>query len=105
MTAFDVTPPRPLFRLAYRVAMAVSAACVIWLVWTFAAAQSGEGDPSGGAQSLFMLLAVPYAPALCLLIAAAWLAVRRQPAPAMLQVLAIANAGWCVLLTFAVVSQ
>lgn len=106
MTAFAVSPPGRVRHLVYLAALATTAACLGWLVWMFAAAAlSGEAQPLRVLRSGLMILLVPFAPALFLLAAACWLARSGRPAPAMLQLLALANAGWSVLLTSALVSQ
>lgn len=102
MSAFDVTPPGRLRRVIYLAALAVSVACLGWLVVDFVMAARGGEEPLGLLRTGLMLLLVPFGPSLFLIAVAGMLALSGRPAPASLQYLAVANAAWSVLLLRAV---
>lgn len=105
MTAFPVTPPGRLRHLIYFSALTATAVCIAWLVGIHVmAAASGELEPLRAAQGGLMALAIPFAPSVFLLAVACWLSLSRRPAPAIFQVLAVANAAWSLLLASALVS-
>lgn len=103
MTAFDVTPPGRVRHLVYLAALAVSVACLGWLVVDFVMAARGGAEFPGLLRTRLMLLLVPFGPSLFLIAVAILLALSARPAPPALQYLALANAAWSVLLLRAVV--
>lgn len=102
MTAFDVTPPGRVRHLIYLAALAMSVACLGWLVVDFARALVDGAEPLGLLRTGLMLLLVPFAPSLFLIAVAGMLALSARAAPPSLQYLAVANAAWSVLLLRAV---
>lgn len=105
MKPFDVTPPGRLRHLVYLAALAVTIACLGWLIADIAAALAGGAEPFGLLRKGLLLLFVPFGPALFLLVVSCWLAMTGRPAPASIQILAAANAAWSILLTSALVTM
>ena len=100
MTATDISVRGRLWRSVYLLALAVSAVAVGWVtVTTLRAGPDGPDGVMRALGALAMVLLIPFGPTLCLLVAAAWLAIARRPAPAVFRFLAIANAAWSVILT------